>query len=126
MPCADKAGGHRVRIILREFMTNPFRLRWLEGWTFQVVLMEGHVQVEAQGFGITLRTPVLPQEAPQTAADRLVLDEDRRRRAMRQAWLRGQDSIAPNQESRYSNSDSEGSLPVSLVVVGAGHRQLVA
>jgi hypothetical protein len=107
-------------------MTNPFRLRWLEGWTFQVVLMEGHVQVEAQGFGITLRTPVFPQEAPQTAADRLVLDEDRRRRAMRQAWLRGQDSIAPNQESRYTNSDSEGCLPVSLVVVGAGHRQLVA
>ena len=126
MPCADKAGGHRVSTILREFMTNPFRLRWLEGWTFQVVLMEGHVQVEAQGFGITLRTPVLPQEAPQTAADRLVLDEDRRRRAMRQAWLRGQDSIATNQESRYSNSDSEGSIPDSLVVVGAGHRQLVA
>jgi hypothetical protein len=107
-------------------MTNPFRLRWLEGWTFQVVLMEGHVQVEAQGFGITLRTPVFPQEAPQAAADRLVLDEDRRRRAMRQAWLRGQDSIATNQEPRYSNSDFEGSIPVSLVVVGAGHRQLVA
>ena len=106
-------------------MTNPFRLRWLEGWTFQVVLMEGHVQVEAQGFGITLRTPVLPQEAPQTAADRLVLDEDRRRRAMRQAWLRGHDSIAPTQESLYSNY-SEGSLSASLVVVGAGHRQLVA
>jgi hypothetical protein len=68
-------------------MTNPFRLRWLEGWTFQVVLMEGHVQVEAQGFGITLRTPVLPQETPQMAADRLVLDEDRRRRSLRQAWL---------------------------------------
>ena len=126
MPCADKAGGHSVSTIPREFMTNPFRLRWLEGWTFQVVLMEGHVQVEAQGFGITLRTPVLPQEAPQTTADRLVLDEDRRRRAMRQAWLRGQDSIARNQESRYSNSDSEGNLPVSLVVVGEGHRQLVA
>ena len=26
-------------------MTNPFRLRWLEGWPFQVVLMEGHVLV---------------------------------------------------------------------------------
>jgi hypothetical protein len=88
--------------------------------------MEGHVQVEAQGFGITLRTPVFPQEAPQAAADRLVLDEDRRRRAMRQAWLRGQDSIATNQEPSYSNSDSEVNIPVSLVVVGAGHRQLVA
>ena len=107
-------------------MTNPFRLRWLEGWTFQVVLMEGHVQIEAQGFGITLRTPVRPQEAPQAAADRLVLDEDRRRRAMRQAWLRGQDAMSTNKEMRYSNLNSEESLPNSLVVVGEGHRQLVA
>ena len=45
-------------------MTNPFRLRWLQGWTFQVVLMEGHVQVEAVGFGICLRTAVLPGESP--------------------------------------------------------------
>ena len=40
-------------------MTNPFRLRWLQGWTFQVMLMEGHVQVEAHGFGICLRTAVI-------------------------------------------------------------------
>ena len=126
MPCADKAGGHKVSTIPREFMTNPFRLRWLEGWTFQVVLMEGHVQVEAQGFGITLRTPVLPQETPQAAADRLVLDEDRRRRSLRQAWLRGQGSISTNQELRYANSISKEALPTSLVVVGEGHRQLVA
>ena len=45
-------------------MTNPLRLRWLQGWTFQVVLMEGHVQVEAVGFGICLRTAVLPGESP--------------------------------------------------------------
>ena len=107
-------------------MTNPFRLRWLEGWTFQVVLMEGHVQIEAQGFGITLRTPVLPQEAPQAAADRLVLDEDRRRRAMRQAWIRGQDAMSTNKEMSCSNANSEESLPNSLVVVGEVHRQLVA
>ena len=107
-------------------MTNPFRLRWLEGWTFQVVLMEGHVQIEAQGFGITLRTPVRPQETPQAAADRLVLDEDRRRRAMRQAWIRGQDAMSTSKETRYSNANSEESLPNSLVVVGEGHRQLVA
>ena len=49
-------------------MTNPFRLRWLQGWTFQVVLMEGHVQVEAHGFGICLRTAVMPGESPQAAA----------------------------------------------------------
>jgi hypothetical protein len=107
-------------------MTNPFRLRWLEGWTFQVVLMEGHVQVEAQGFGITIRTPLLPQETPQAAADRLVLGEDRRRRALRQAWLRGQDSPDTNQEMKYSQFNPHASVSASLVVVGDGHRQLVA
>ena len=76
-------------------MTNPFRLRWLQGWTFQVVLMEGHVQVEAHGFGICLRTAVMPGESPHAAADRLVLSEDRRRRALHNAWLRGQDMAQP-------------------------------
>ena len=76
-------------------MSNPFRLRWLQGWTFQVVLMEGHVQVEAHGFGICLRTAVMPGESPQAAADRLVLSEDRRRRALHNAWLRGQDMAQP-------------------------------
>lgn len=70
-------------------MANPFSVRWLEGWTFQTVLMEGQVQVEAHGFGICLRTPVLPGESPLSAADRLVLAEDRRRRALHNAWLRG-------------------------------------
>ena len=70
-------------------MANPFSVRWLAGWTFQTVLMEGEVQVEAHGFGICLRTPVLPGESPLTAADRLVLAEDRRRRALHKAWLRG-------------------------------------
>lgn len=71
-------------------MANPFRLRWLDGWTFQTVLMEGDVQVEARGFGICLRTRVQPGETPRTAADRLVLEEDRRRRSLHHAWLRGQ------------------------------------
>ena len=70
-------------------MANPFSVRWLEGWTFQTVLMEGAVQVEAHGFGICLRTPMLPGESPVTAADRLVLAEDRRRKTLRAAWLRG-------------------------------------
>ena len=70
-------------------MANPFSVRWLEGWTFQTVLMEGAVQVEAHGFGICLRTPVLPGESPVTAADRLVLAEDRRRKTLRAAWLQG-------------------------------------
>lgn len=71
-------------------MANPFRLRWLDGWTFQTVLMEGDVQVEARGFGICLRTRLLPGETPRSAADRLVLEEDRRRRSLHHAWLRGQ------------------------------------
>ena len=71
-------------------MANPFSVRWLAGWTFQTVFMEGEVQVEAHGFGICLRTPVLPGESPIAAADRLVLLEDRRRRALHNAWLKGQ------------------------------------
>jgi len=71
-------------------MTNPFRIRWLQGWIFQIVLMEGKVQVEAHGFGICLRTAVHPGESPRSAADRLVLAEDRRRRALHKAWIKGQ------------------------------------
>ena len=104
-------------------MTNPFRLRWLQGWTFQVVLMEGHVQVEAHGFGICLRTAVLPGESPQAAADRLVLSEDRRRRALHNAWLRGQDLAQPS-DLPSAKDGAPGSN--SLVVVGQAHDQRVA
>ena len=97
------------------FMTNPFRLRWLQGWTFQVVLMEGHVQVEAHGFGICLRTAVMPGESPQAAADRLVLSEDRRRRALHNGWLRGQDVAQPTE---VSTTDEIAPSSNSLVVVG--------
>ena len=71
-------------------MINPFYVRWLQGWSFQLVLMEGKAQVEAYGFGICIRTALLHGETPQDAADRLVLEEDRRRRALHQAWLKGQ------------------------------------
>ncbi|MCB4427863.1 copper-binding protein [Synechococcus sp. MU1643] len=96
-------------------MTNPFWLRWLQGWTFQVVLMEGHVQVEAHGFGICLRTAVVPGESPQAAADRLVLSEDRRRRALHNAWLRGQDVAQPTEMSATEEIAPSSN---SLVVVG--------
>ena len=96
-------------------MTNPFRLRWLQGWTFQVVLMEGHVQVEAHGFGICLRTSVLSGESPQGAADRLVLAEDRRRRALHNAWLRGQDMAQPT-----GVSPTKEDAPASNSLVGVG------
>tara|TARA_B100000085_G_scaffold277837_1_gene298738 strand:- start:327 stop:635 length:309 start_codon:yes stop_codon:yes gene_type:complete len=98
-------------------MTNPFRLRWLQGWVFQVVFMEGHVQVEAHGFGICLRTAVLPGESPQTAADRLVLAEDRRRRALHSAWLRGSDLPRTSEPPFPPLRDAEAKRPVSLVVV---------
>ena len=104
-------------------MTNPFRLRWLQGWTFQVVLMEGHVQVEAQGFGICLRTAVMPGESPHAAADRVVLSEDRRRRALHNAWLRGQDMAQP---TGVSTAKEDAPASNSLVVVGQAHRQRVA
>ena len=104
-------------------MTNPFRLRWLQGWTFQVVLMEGHVQVEAHGFGICLRTAVLPGESPHAAADRLVLSEDRRRRALHNAWLRGQDLTQP---AEVSSNKAEAPASNSLVIVGQAHGQRVA
>jgi len=97
------------------FMTNPFRLRWLQGWTFQVVLMEGHVQVEAHGFGICLRTAVMPGESPHAAADRLVLSEDRRRRALHNAWLRGQEMT---QTTGVSPTREDAPASNSLVVVG--------
>ena len=98
-------------------MTNPFRLRWLQGWTFQLVLMEGHVQVEASGFGIRLRTAVLPGESPQSAADRLVLSEDRRRRALHHAWLRGQELNQPTDLPTTSPQASSNETLISLVVV---------
>jgi len=98
-------------------MTNPFRVRWLQGWLFQIVFMEGHVQVEAHGFGICLRTAVLPGESPRAAADRLVLAEDRRRRALHHAWLRGQDLPRSAERAYPPLSDASSERPVSLVVV---------
>lgn len=97
-------------------MTNPFQVRWLQGWTFEVVLMEGQVQVEARGFGICLRTPLYPGESPQMAADRLVTAEDGRRRALHQAWVRNRlkDTRTP-WKSEWSDPTAPASN--SLVVV---------
>ena len=99
-------------------MSNPFHVRWLNGWSFQTVLMEGAVQVEARGFGICLRTPVRAGESPTAAADRLVLAEDRRRRALHAAWLRGEqlkanspDGLTPEESSQEpAPSPTERSL----------------
>ena len=99
-------------------MTNPFQLRWLQGWSFEVVLMEGNVQVEARGFGICLRTPLYPGESPQVAADRLVMAEDQRRRALYQAWIRDKTASGDALLRTTGLTDNTGSNPKSLVVVG--------
>ena len=97
-------------------MSNPFRIRWLRGWTFQIVFMEGKVQVEAHGFGICLRTALNSGESPTAAADRLVLAEDRRRRALYQAWVKGQ-PLPSAQEGHPHPEECLQDAPDSLVVV---------
>lgn len=93
-------------------MANPFSVRWLAGWTFQTVLMEGEVQVEGHGLSMCLRTPVLPGESPVTAADRVVLAEVRRRRALHSTWLRGQMLPAPMKIPELSGAMAETELRV--------------
>ena len=97
-------------------MSNPFRIRWLRGWTFQIVFMEGKVQVEAHGFGICLRTALNSGESPTAAADRLVLAEDRRRRALYQAWIKGQ-NLPSTSEGQFQAEERLQDAPDSLVVV---------
>jgi hypothetical protein len=103
-------------------MINPFYVRWLQGWTFQLVLMEGKVQVEAHGFGICLRTALLHGETPQDAADRLVLEEDTRRHALHQAWLKGK-AVPTHPNELHSLAETPDSAPESLVIVH--HKTLV-
>ena len=88
--------------------------------------MEGHVQVEAQGFGIRLRTAIRPGESPQSSADRLVLAEDQRRRALHHAWLRGQSLAQPLDPGSDDKKPDAGSGLMSLVVVDRSGEQVAA
>ena len=88
--------------------------------------MGGQVQVEAHGFGICLRTVVLPGESPRASADRLVLAEDRRRRALHNGWLRGQDLNRTSESSPELPMSEKLQPPSSLVVVNQDHSALVA
>ena len=103
-------------------MINPFHVRWLQGWTFQLVLMEGKVQVEAHGFGICIRTALLYGETPQAAADRLVLQEDMRRHALHQSWLKGQ-AVQAHSSELPESTETSNAVPESLVIVH--HKTLV-
>ena len=88
--------------------------------------MEGHVQVEAQGFGIRLRTAIRPGESPQSSADRLVLAEDQRRRALHHAWLRSQSLAQPLDPGSDDKKPDAGAGLMSLVVVDRSGEQVAA
>ena len=80
------------------------------------------MQVEAHGFGICIRTALLHGETPQAAADRLVLQEDTRRHALHQSWLKGQ--AVPTYSSELPDStETSNTVPESLVIVH--HKSLV-
>ena len=71
-----------------------FPVALASGWVFQVVFMEGHVQVEAHGFGIACERLFFLGKArklPRIAC----AGRRRRRRALHSAWLRGSDLPAP-------------------------------
>ena len=67
-------------------MKNPFSLYWNKNWTFQIVHTEGGIHIEAKGLGILLRKPFSPNESPLTAADKLVLSEDKNRQSLFNSW----------------------------------------
>lgn len=67
-------------------MANPFQIRWLAGWWFQVIHEGGRVLLEARGYGICLRRPLLAGETPRDVADRMIWQEDRRRRMIKAVW----------------------------------------
>ena len=98
-------------------MCNPFKIRWLKGWTFQTVITGGELTLEAHGFGICLASSINPGESPNLVADRLVFNEDQRRKSLHKAWLRQlnnkktSDIIFQVKEDKVNQSNS------SLVIV---------
>ena len=98
-------------------MTNPFQLRWLNGWIFQVVLMGGKIHVEAYGFGICLKTSLQAGETPSNAADRLVLAEDKRRKYLYNNWLYKKNIKPTNDSLSLESTKANLERRQSLVVV---------
>ncbi len=95
-------------------MSNPFQLRWLKGWSFQVVIIGGDVNIEAYGFGICLKTSLHPGESPQIAADRLVLYENQRRKALHMSWIRGQ--ILKSKSIHNDKEETIKQMPMMITV----------
>ena len=106
-----------MHVAERDIHDQSLPTRWLQGWTFQVVLMEGHVQVEAHGFGIRLRTAVLPGEVLRA----LLIDLFSPRIVVAglfiTAWLRGQELNQPTDLPTTSPQASSNETLISLVVV---------
>ena len=68
------------------YVSNPFSLYWKKSWIFQIVHMEGGIQIEAKGLGVYLRAPFLPNDNPMLAADNLILKEEINRKSLYNAW----------------------------------------
>ena len=68
------------------YISNPFKLYWKKNWTFQIVHMEGGIQIEAKGLGISIRAPFEPNDNPMIAADSLILREEKNRQSLYNSW----------------------------------------
>ena len=68
------------------YISNPFSLYWKKSWTFQIVHMEGGIQIEAKGLGVLLRAPFMPNDNPLIAADNLILREEKKRKSLYNSW----------------------------------------
>ena len=68
------------------YLSNPFSLYWKKHWQFQIVHMEGGVFLEANGLGVSLRAPFLPNDHPFLAADSLILREEKNRKSLYNSW----------------------------------------
>ena len=74
-------------------MSNPFKVKWLAGWKFQLVYLGSNVKLEAYGFGTCLITSLSPGESPILAADRLVYSETKHRRSLYHSWKKQKSQI---------------------------------
>ena len=68
------------------YISNPFKLHWKKNWTFQIVHMEGGIDIEAKGLGISIRAPFEPNDNPMIAADSLILREEVNRKSLYSSW----------------------------------------
>ena len=59
------------------YISNHFSLYWNKNWTFQLVHMEGDIQIEAKGLGLYLKAPFLPNDNRILAAYNLIHKEEK-------------------------------------------------